>query len=222
MSPGLRGPDYAALLQELGAGPTLEPDPTDTRVLDATLRLASEYGEQRLTVDQVARQSRVARATIFRRFGSKEALIARMHERELRAALAALRKVEDRELGAAAALAEGASTLLGYARIHPLVQRIARAEPETLVALFREGDPSGIALLRAVFGRLVIGRPGADAVAPERWAEACDALARAIFADLMIPDDEAARRDDEAARTAALLRVVRGVISPGGPGGDSS
>jgi len=76
------GPDYGALLRELaaGPGPETEPDPTDARILDATLRLASEYGEQRLTIDQVARQSRVARATIFRRFGSKDALIARMHE----------------------------------------------------------------------------------------------------------------------------------------------
>ena len=214
MSPPAEGPDYAALLRELAAGPApeAEPDPTDAKVLDATLRLASEYGEQRLTIDQVARQSRVARATIFRRFGSKDALIARMHERELRAALAALRKVEDLELDAAGALAEGASTLLGYARSHPLVQRIARAEPETLVALHREGDPSGISLLRAVFSRLVVGRPGADAVAPERWSEACDALARVMFADLMIPDSEAARRDDAGERTASLRRIIAGVL----------
>jgi len=38
------------------------------------LELVGEYGE-RLTIDDIASRAKVARKTIFRRFGSKEALL---------------------------------------------------------------------------------------------------------------------------------------------------
>ena len=54
------------------------PTPEDAvynRVLDAALALAAASGLRHLTMDDVARRTGVGRMTVYRRFGSKAALI---------------------------------------------------------------------------------------------------------------------------------------------------
>ncbi|EKF23222.1 bacterial regulatory s, tetR family protein [Mycolicibacterium hassiacum DSM 44199] len=62
----------------------LERDTSDTAILEATLRCLTRYGMDRMTVDDVARAAGVGRATVFRRFESKDDLIRQAIARELR------------------------------------------------------------------------------------------------------------------------------------------
>ena len=60
--------DYADLL-----GLTVT-DATDARILDAALELFAELGISRVGIDDIARQARVNRATLYRRIGSKDVI----------------------------------------------------------------------------------------------------------------------------------------------------
>ena len=55
---------------------------TDERVLDATLELVEGQG-LRITADDIAAKSEVSRATIFRRFNSKERIFESLIQREI-------------------------------------------------------------------------------------------------------------------------------------------
>jgi AcrR family transcriptional regulator len=55
-----------------------EPDEATARILRATLEQAELVGVRQITMDDVARRSGVARATLYRRFPNKGALIDAM------------------------------------------------------------------------------------------------------------------------------------------------
>src|SRR5918992_3714381 len=65
-------------------------DALSERILDAALDLAAAFGLRNLTMDDVARRAKVGRMTVYRRFGSKQALVDALSVRESRRCLAAL------------------------------------------------------------------------------------------------------------------------------------
>lgn len=58
-------------------------DPTDTAIMEATIRCLSRHGLERTTVADVAAEAGVGRATVFRRFDTKEELLSRAFAWEL-------------------------------------------------------------------------------------------------------------------------------------------
>lgn len=204
-------PDFRTLLAEaLGTVAAPEPDTTtDTRILDATLKVVGEYGERHLTIDAVAASSRVARATIFRRFGSKDALIARLYGRETRTALNELFAHTAGASDAAEAITEGVLYLLAHTSRHPVTSRLARAEPETLVELFRAGDPSGQEVLVLVLA--AVAAQHEDDLDRRAFETLADLLVRLLFAELLLagpPSRGRPRRDAIAGLVRATLQPV--------------
>jgi AcrR family transcriptional regulator len=203
-------PDFATLMREaLGdeAAPSAD-TPTDTRILDATLQLVGEYGERRLTIDDVAAGSRVARATIFRRFGSKDALLQRLYQREVRAAMVVMLDAVRGAPDAATAITDGFLCLLDHTTGHPVIQRIARAEPDIMVGLWRDGATSGLAMIRALL--TVLAQHG-DATVPRRDLEQLsDLLARLLFAETLLPPD--ARLGLASRAREAYVRQLVGAV----------
>lgn len=190
-------PDFAALLRELDTheapGP---PSPTDLKVLDATLGLLGEIGERRITVDDVAAASGVARATVFRRFGTKDAVISQTYAREVRRALLITSEAAGAAGTAVDALAAGFGRLADHCLAHPVLIRMARTEPETLVRLWREGDPVGLDVVTAVLRSLTGSRAADQAV-----IVVSDSLARLLLSWLLLGQSE--HRED---LVASLVR----------------
>ncbi|MCW3017053.1 MAG: TetR family transcriptional regulator [Solirubrobacterales bacterium] len=181
---------------------------TDTRILDATLQLVGEYGERRLTVDDVAAGSRVARATIFRRFGSKDALLQRLYQREVRTAMALVHDAMRDAPDATTSIVDGFCCLLDHTTGHPVIQRIARAEPDIMVGLWRDGETPGLAMIRALL--TVLAQHG-DAVIPRRDLEQLsDLLARLLFAETLLPPD--ARLGLASRAREAYVRQLVGAV----------
>jgi AcrR family transcriptional regulator len=79
LTPTLAGSVMAQAL----AAPLVEGDATDDAIMDATLRCVGRYGLDRMTMGDVASLAGVGRATVFRRFTSKEVLLHRTVAREL-------------------------------------------------------------------------------------------------------------------------------------------
>lgn len=110
-----------------------EPDAISTRILSATLEQAELVGIRRTTMEDVAKRSGVGRATLYRRFPTKDALIDALVLSEARRYLdgsaqarAHAESLEDR-------LVYGTVFTVTFLREHALLKKLLRTEPETIL-----------------------------------------------------------------------------------------
>ena len=133
---------------EVLAEAAADPDPATAHILDAALWQFETFGLRKSTVEDVTRRSGLSRMTVYRRFGSKQALFSAVIWRELRRGLAAIEAAiepfdsfEDR-------LVEGFAVALDLGRNHSLLQRLLRTEPELVLPFVTVAGGPGLALLR--------------------------------------------------------------------------
>ena len=178
-------------------------DAISERVLDAALELAAAAGIRNLTMDDVARRATVGRMTVYRRFGSKAALVDALAVRECRRCLTAISAALDGEQSADERLAALFVATLKVIREHPLLARLARVEPEALV---RELTRDQSAVLRIVTEFLVslIELPAAGG--PRVQAELCVRLGLSF---VLMPDSAIPHDDEQAA-----YEVARALVAP--------
>ena len=110
------------------------------RILDAAVEAASIHGIGRMSVADVAKRAGLSRPTVYKRYPSKDALVAAAVSRE------AMRVVDGRP----ARRPPGSRTPRGAhrgggdraaaGREHPLLDRVVRTEPERLVPLLTTDD----------------------------------------------------------------------------------
>jgi AcrR family transcriptional regulator len=122
-------------------------DALSSRVLDAALALAAASGLKHLTMDDVARRAGVGRMTVYRRFGSKAALVDALAVRECRRCLGTIAAAIPPEAEAGERLTALFTATLQVIREHPLLARLATVEPE---ALLHELTRDGSAVFRLV------------------------------------------------------------------------
>jgi AcrR family transcriptional regulator len=137
--------------------PAVEPpgDAISRRILDAALELAAASGIRNLTMDDVARRAGVGRMTVYRRFGDKASLIDALAVRESRRCLQQLDAAIGPDAPIEDQVAAGFVTSLRLAREHPLLNRLARFEPEAaLAALLADGSAVFAAARAFVAARL--------------------------------------------------------------------
>lgn len=146
------GVEAQLFLQLIGA----DEDPTDAAVLEATAELIGERGERAVTMTDIGERSGVARATIFRHFGSKQAVIDRTLQRELRKFVVDLITASAECESRSDTLAELIVHAVVFAHTNPAVRRLVDAEPERLVQFARSAKPvEPMAIARALISGLV-------------------------------------------------------------------
>lgn len=125
-----------------------ENDPVAETILDAALDEFMSYGLRRTNVDVVAKRAKLSRATLYRRFDGKDALVQAVLVRECRrfftsivTATGHLSTVEDR-------LVEGFVTGVRYARDDPLMNRLMASDPEALLPYLTVNGALVIAVAR--------------------------------------------------------------------------
>lgn len=108
-------------------------DEVGESILDTALEEFLTYGLRRTTVDVVAKRAGVSRATLYRRFDGKDALVQAVLVRESRRffgsiadAVAGVSTVEER-------LVEGFVVGVRYARADRLLNRLLASDPEALL-----------------------------------------------------------------------------------------
>jgi AcrR family transcriptional regulator len=197
-----------SLLELVLADP--DTDGVGESIVDAALEEFLAYGLRRTNVDAVARRAKVSRATLYRRFRDKDALVQAVLVRECRGfftsiadAVAGMSTVEER-------LVEGFAVGVRYARADRLLNRLLASDPEALLPYLttngelvvaaardflvsqggsavpgRDRTPAGVAEL---FVRLAISFTLMPASAiPLGTDEEVRAFARAYLAPLMRP-----------------------------------
>lgn len=149
---------------------------TRTRILAATLTCIERWGLAKTSLEDVAREAGLSRATLYRYFpGGREQLVHDTVTWEVGRFFARLEHHVSAAPGLAAKLEEG--LIFGHRAIHEhtLLQRILRTEPEALLEELSQTVPLIEAAMRAYLLALLRGeplRPGVDA------GEAADYLTR--------------------------------------------
>lgn len=117
-------------------------DDLDQRILDAAVDRFRAFGIRRTTMQDVAREARIGRATLYRRFAGRDDLVRRAVEREM---ARFVRRV-DRELAGVAdpmeRFVQGFAAVMMAARTDPLLDRLMDVEPASVLpALTRDAAP---------------------------------------------------------------------------------
>lgn len=181
-------------------------DATAARIIGAALACVAEYGVSKTTLEDIASRTGCSRATLYRYFPGKQALISGVVQHEVRRVAAAL----DAEARQAPTLEDALVALIGGASRefhgHDALRTVLAVEPEVLLPrlVFRGGDR-----LLAVASSLL--RPALEHfLPPERAAEAVEWLCRVITTYLFRPSPHVSLTDPESVR-----RLVRTYILPG-------
>jgi AcrR family transcriptional regulator len=184
-------------------------DVTSERILDAALALAAASGLRHLTMDDVARKAGVGRMTVYRRFTGKPALVEALSVRECRRCLATIGAAVDPEADAADRAASLFVAVLAVIREHPLLERLARVEPEALLGELTRDNSAVFRLVRAFLVELIrTGQVAGELVPgdPEILAEMALRLAASF---VLMPDSVLPLHDEDATH-----EVLRALFSP--------
>ncbi|WP_040509742.1 TetR/AcrR family transcriptional regulator [Gordonia soli] len=177
------------------------------RMVDVGVAAVSRFGAKALSLTAVARQAGVARATAYRMFGGREALVAAIVEREVAALRVRLREWSESEPDAAGKIRAQVRHVLPYIREHEALQYMLRNEPEEIVrALVTTKGASGPTLIQQIVTETL---PDLEPQIGEQLypnpAAAAEFLIRTIYSFMLIPDG--ALGDDEIADL-----VVRAIV----------
>ncbi len=131
-------PSLATLLDMPGG----EPDPITERILDAALAEFTEFGLRRASVDDIRRRAGVNRATVYRRFATKNDLVAATFQRWILGLLAETAAAVSDRATVRERLVEGFVRSVLIVRTDALVARLLTSEPEMFVPyLTTDGGP---------------------------------------------------------------------------------
>jgi AcrR family transcriptional regulator len=191
--------------------PAVEPpaDAVSERILDAALALSAASGVQHLTMDAVARRARVGRMTVYRRFGDRQTLVEALGVREGRRCLAELDAAARADDPIEEQVAAGFVTSLRIAREHPLLGRLARVEPETVLAALSDDGAALFGMARAYLAGRLRESQRAGVLGDVDVEQAAELLVRLALSFVLIPDSVLPLDDERRARD-----VARRLIAP--------
>jgi AcrR family transcriptional regulator len=157
-------------------------------ILDTTVALVAEHGLAAVTMSQIAEQTGIGRATLYKYFPNVEAILLAWHDRHVTGHLAHLAVLRDQ--GGSAA--ERLDAVLGA---YALIQH-KRHATELAALLHRDEHVAGAqqqisALIRDLLAEGVASGAVRDDVAPEELASYC---LHALAAAGSLPSEDAVRR----------------------------
>jgi AcrR family transcriptional regulator len=181
-------------------------DEQQTRVVEATLRCIARWGHAKTSLDDVAREAGLSRATVYRLVpGGKENLMALVAAHELTRfflslhdALEGVDELED-------TLVAGVTTAARHLQQHPALKFMLDHEPEHLLPLFAFTNLDRILEnVRAFAAPYLAPWLGEEAAHCAEW------LARIVLSYTCAPSPEYDLTDEASAR-----RLVRTFVLPG-------
>lgn len=177
------------------------------RLVDVGVALVSRFGAKALSLTSVARQAGVARATAYRMFGGRDALVAAIVDHEVARLRVELRRWAEPYPDAAGKVRAQVLGVLPYIREHDALQYVLRNEPEEIARALVETDDTDrpsliVTIVDAALGDLE-PEIGAQLVPDSRGA--AEFLVRVIYSLMLVPG-----RDLDDDQVAEL--VVRAIV----------
>jgi TetR/AcrR family transcriptional repressor of uid operon len=201
------------LTRALEGGVEVPDDELSKKILDAALAIAADSGVRRLTVEDVATRAGVGRVTVYRRFGSKQAVMDALAARESARLLAELDAETPQEGPIEDRIAAGFVTSLRLIREHPLLSRLARVEPESVLAALSADGGANFALARAFLAaRLKEAQQEGD-VGGIDVEQAAEILVRLCVSFVLLQESVLPLDDSDQAAEIAR-RLIAPIVAP--------
>jgi AcrR family transcriptional regulator len=184
-----------------------ELDAVDRRISDATLQVLSERGTEVASMQDVADRAGVGRATLFRRFGSKDALFQFAIAAEVTRFLAGIARLFAQVTDPGERICEAFAACLRLGD-SPLIRGASPERRAALVAALAQGDPAPITAARAfVAAQLRLGQADGTVRAGDADTLA-DGMIRIVLGYFIVPSDTLDPSDAESTRCVALAVVA--------------
>lgn len=219
--------DFRAVLAEVGTdGPPSGSDADTEAMMDATSLLLGAYGLRRWSMGDVAERTGLARATVYRRFESREQLVRATLIRDARRLFAAIADAVDSTATIEDQVVEGFVVGVELARLSPIT-RLLEADPAAALALVTSdsillaGRKALVESYQSVTGRPVTAadRPRVEAVAEALVRLALSLLVtRGILTGGPVGGPSGPGRPDTRQALAAVVRPLVTAPAPAGPG----
>jgi AcrR family transcriptional regulator len=193
-----------------------EPDTDEVgvRILDAALAEYLAHGFRRTSVDDVARGAGIGRATIYRRFASRDEITQAVLAREARRFFAGITEATGDLPSLADRLVEGFVVGLRNAREHSLLQRVLASEPDVCIPFLTTRGGPAMAVMREFLLRQYLDcvkTPAAES--DTRPEEVAEILVRLCISLVLTPDSCLPLLTDEEARATAR-RYLAPLVTP--------
>ncbi len=185
-------------------------DATSERILDAALALAAASGLRNLTMDDVAARAKVGRMTVYRRFGEKQRLVEALGAREVRRCLAELDAASDPADPIADQIADGFVASMRIAREHPLLNRLARVEPEAVLEAAIADGAATFGMARAYMAARLRAAKAEGSLGEMLDVDAAAEILVRLAISFVLIQPSVLPLDDEA----RLGEVAKGLIAP--------
>jgi AcrR family transcriptional regulator len=187
------------------------PEAVDLKILAAARELFGESGA-RVTIAEIADRARVARATVFRRFGGKGAVITAMFEHETETVFAELDAIVAGAQTAREGLIAVFDRSLDHAQSHPLVRRFTRTEPRVLLSAIVDGYPAPIQRWRVIVIEAASAALPSDGRRRQRATAVADTLAHLVVGFGFVPQADDTLQNGRS-RGAYATFVVDGLLT---------
>lgn len=175
-------------------------------MLEVGVGLVSRFGAKALSLTSVARHAGVARATAYRMFGGREALVDAIVSHELDQLRVRLAEWGADEPDIAERVRIRVLRSLEYIRAHDALQYVLREEPEEIVRAIVSTDGDGPSLVDRVVDVSIVDVSDEEAAVlyPDARA-AAEFLVRVVYSCMLIPGSS--MTDEQIAEL-----VVRAVV----------
>jgi AcrR family transcriptional regulator len=172
------------------------PDASAEGILDAALVEFDRYGIRKVTLEDVARQAGVSRTTVYRRFATRDELIAAVMDRENARLFADIADELNEARPQSNYYVEAFTSAILRSRRHRVLNRMITDEPALTLELARRHYRAAVtrieAALQAVFP------PGfADRIGPRAVGELADHTWRYAMMALLLPSAEPLETADD-------------------------
>lgn len=156
---------------------------TRERILDGALRLAAITGLRKFSMEEIARQAKIGRATLYLYFKGRDALISALVQSELARYFADIQQVVDQYEESEDQLVHGFAQAYRLLRRHPALTAVLRVNPEILLPYLIAEDSMALNLARG----FVDSTFNDDDLPQAARAPFAEHLSRAIHSLILIP-----------------------------------
>lgn len=194
---------------------------SDDEVVEALLVAARELmertGIRRLRMDDVARSAGYGRATLYRRFATRDELVWAVVTREVARVLDAIEAATSSYPDLRDRLVEAFATTVEGVHRHTLLRRLLQLEPDLLLPHLTTGGADALGLARDHLARLLRQGRAAGQLGPIDVEVAADMVVRLVHSLLLTPGGPIPVEDPEALRRYADRHLVSPLLRLAGP-----
>lgn len=200
--------DFGLLSQPMGASQAT-PGP-DERIVDAAVRCLARFGLSKTTIEDIAREAGVGRATVYRAFpGGRESLLDAVFTAEVARYFVEL----DRALCAADSFEDLLVAAVGHSlrflSEHPALRTIVALEPGVLLPQFSFQHLEPVLAVVDAFAR-----PHLEPHVGDDASALAEHLVRVVLSYTLHPSDDVDPTDPASVRALVQDHVLAGLRSP--------